>query len=67
MTKNPTRSEIEASLPPELGAPFNQLFEDYNAAAKIHVPTYRGKVNAGIIAELIRRGWRRLPPKQGTA
>jgi hypothetical protein len=54
-----SRSEVEASLKPELRPAFNQLIDDYNEAAKTHVPNWRGGANASIIAELVRRGWRR--------
>jgi hypothetical protein len=55
-------SAIEASLGPDLRQAFNDLIEDYNAAAKLHVPSWRGQgISPRVAAELIRRGWRRQP------
>jgi hypothetical protein len=59
--KSKSRSEIEASLEPDLRQIFRQLIDDYNAAAKVHVPGWKGGANAGIVADLVRRGWRKKP------
>jgi hypothetical protein len=58
--KKRSRPEVEAALELELRGPFKQLIDDYNAAAKTHVPNYPGGANPSIIAELVRRGWRKL-------
>jgi hypothetical protein len=36
-----------------------ELIADYNAAAKIHVPNWRGGINKNVAVELIRIGWRK--------
>ena len=38
-----------------------ELIEDYNSAAKIHVPGWRGGINRNVAAELVRMGWRKQP------
>jgi hypothetical protein len=35
------------------------LIADYNEAAKIHVPNWKGGINKNVAAELIRMGWRK--------
>jgi len=39
------------------------LIEDYNAAAKVHVPNWKGGINRNVAAELVRMGWRKTLPK----
>jgi hypothetical protein len=44
-----------------------ELIEDYNAAAKLHVPnwtggiSWTGGINRNVAAELVRMGWRKKP------
>jgi hypothetical protein len=54
-------SAIEGSLEPDLRQAFKDLIDDYNAAARLHVPNWRGGINPNIAAELVRGGWRRQP------
>jgi hypothetical protein len=35
------------------------LMDDYNMAARIHVPGWRGGINPNVAAELVRAGWRK--------
>ena len=35
------------------------LKADFEAASKIHIPNWKGGPNAGILAELVRMGWRK--------
>ena len=46
----------------EIGQTLAELIEDYNAAAKLHVPggtNWTGGINRNVAAELVRMGWRR--------
>jgi hypothetical protein len=49
-------SAIEASLEPDQRQAFKDLIDDYNAAAKQHVPNWRGGISPRVAAELVRRG-----------
>jgi hypothetical protein len=57
---------IAASLEPEARQAFEDLIADYNEATRVHVPNWRGSINANIAADLVRQGWRkrRLPDGQ---
>jgi hypothetical protein len=48
---------IAAALEPDQRQTFKELVEDYNAAAKLHVPNWLGGMNLEIAAELVRSGW----------
>jgi hypothetical protein len=52
-------STAEASLPPEVRPLLEKLKADYQVASKTHVPGWKGGPNPGILAELIRMGWRK--------
>jgi hypothetical protein len=47
-------ADLDAALRPLL----RQFRADYDAAAKLHT-AYKGGANPGILAELIRQGWRK--------
>ncbi len=51
-------NEARASLEPSLHALLDQFAVDYRHAARMHTK-YQGGPNAGILAELIRMGWRK--------
>jgi hypothetical protein len=48
----------EASLDATLRPLLRQFRTDYDAAAQLHT-AYKGGANPGILAELIRQGWRK--------
>ena len=50
----------EQSLEPALRQIFKDFVIDYNAAARIHT-RYKGGINPGIAAELVRGGWHKQP------
>jgi hypothetical protein len=54
------RLDTEAALKPEIRTAFNQLMDDYNIAAKEHVPGWKGGASPKIIAALIEAGWRKV-------
>ena len=51
------REQVRAALHPLLRNTFDQLLEDYEVSAKIHIGEV--SVNYNIIADLVRAGWRR--------
>ena len=52
-------AKAEAAMTAELRPILQLLKADYEAASKIHVPKWTGGPNAGILAELVRMGWRK--------
>jgi hypothetical protein len=48
-----------ADLPEALRPLLREMREDYIAASKLHVPGWTGGPNPKILAELIKRGWRK--------
>ena len=58
-TPNEKWTIAASELEPDLRQMLLQFKQDYEAASKIHVPNYKGGPNPGILAELIRMGWRK--------
>ena len=54
-----SKAEAEAILDSDQRLVFAELISDYGEAAKIYT-TYRGGPSPKIIAELVRRGWRKI-------
>jgi hypothetical protein len=52
-------SKATQDMQPEQRQLLLALKRDYEAASAVHVPNYKGGPNAGILAELIRMGWRK--------
>ncbi len=48
----------ETELPPELRSVLQVLVKDYRAAASAHIG--QGRVNYGILADLVAHGWRKV-------
>jgi len=61
MATQTSAKAIEATLDPAERQAFNELITDYNVAAKLHVPGWKGGINLAIAAELVRGGWRKQP------
>jgi aryl-alcohol dehydrogenase-like predicted oxidoreductase len=57
----------EKSLPESLRLTLRKLRSDYLEAQRVHVPDYRGGPNPGILAELVRQGWRKSATSNGEA
>jgi hypothetical protein len=53
------REKAAATLPTALQPIFYQLVEDYQAAARTHVPGRQPWINYNILADLLRSGWRK--------
>ena len=58
MSKSESQAAVEATLEGDLRQPYTQLVDDYNQAARLHT-RYTGAPSYNILAELIRRGWRK--------
>jgi hypothetical protein len=52
-------AKAAADFTPEQRRLLDELRQDYLEATRLHVPNYHGGPNAGILAELIRMGWRK--------
>ena len=52
-------AKAEGAMMAELRPVLMLLKADYEAASKIHIPNWKGGPNAGILAELVRMGWRK--------
>lgn len=52
-------TKAESEMPTEMRPVLKLLKQDYETASKIHVPTWRGGPNPGILSELVRMGWRK--------
>jgi len=53
-------AKAEASMTAELLPILKLLKADYQAASNIHIPNWKGGPNVGILAELVRMGWRKM-------
>jgi hypothetical protein len=54
-----SKESVRANLKPELQAVFDELFNDYEQAVRLHTK-WRKEISSNIPAELVRRGWRKL-------
>src|SRR5277367_6338408 len=52
-------AKAEGAMMAELRPVLKLLKADYQAASNIHIPNWKGGPNAGILAELVRMGWRK--------
>lgn len=61
MTSKSTKAwaSAESELPENARPYLRQMRDDYTAAARLHVPGFTGGPSPKILAELIRRGWRK--------